>query len=73
MSAGIFDGFFELGLSPWDSAAGAVLVTEAGGLVTDFDGGGAWRERGNLLAAGPGVHGALAKLVADLGVRDEEL
>lgn len=73
VSAGIFDGFFELGLSPWDSAAGAVLVTEAGGLVTDFDGGSAWRERGNILAAGPGVHEALARLVADVGVRDEDL
>ncbi len=73
VSAGIFDGFFELGLSPWDSAAGAVLVSEAGGVVTDFDGGGAWRERGNILAAGPGVHSALAALVADLGVRDEDL
>ena len=73
VSCGIFDGFFELGLSPWDSAAGAVLVTEAGGVVTDFEGGGAWRERGNLLAAGPGVHAALAKLVADLGIRDAEL
>lgn len=73
VSAGIFDGFFELGLSPWDSAAGAVLVTEAGGVVTDFEGGGAWRKHGNTLAAGPGVHAALAKLVADLGVRDAEL
>ena len=73
VSAGIFDGFFELGLSPWDSAAGAVLVSEAGGIVTDFDGGGAWRERGNILAAGPPVHAALARLVADLGVRDSEL
>ena len=73
VSCGIFDGFFELGLSPWDSAAGAVLVTEAGGVVTDFDGGGAWRERGNLLAAGPGVHAGLARLVAGLGVRDGEL
>jgi myo-inositol-1(or 4)-monophosphatase len=73
VSAGIFDGFFELGLSPWDSAAGAVLVAEAGGLVTDFDGGDAWRDRGNILAAGPGVHAALASLVADLGVRDADL
>ncbi|HRY43427.1 MAG TPA: inositol monophosphatase family protein [Thermoanaerobaculia bacterium] len=73
VSCGIFDGFFELGLSPWDSAAGAVLVREAGGVVTDFDGRDAWRERGNLLAAGPGVHAALAKLVAGLGVRDEQL
>ncbi|MFN7987762.1 MAG: inositol monophosphatase family protein [Thermoanaerobaculia bacterium] len=73
VSCGIFDGFFELGLSPWDSAAGAVLVTEAGGVVTDFEGGTAWRERGNLLAAAPGVHASLAKLVFGLGVRDAEL
>jgi myo-inositol-1(or 4)-monophosphatase len=73
VSAGIFDGFFELGLSPWDSAAGAVLVSESGGVVTDFDGGEAWRKRGNILAAGPGVHSALAALVAGLGVRDEDL
>lgn len=73
VSAGIFDGFFELGLSPWDSAAGAVLLAEAGGLVTDFDGGCAWRERGNLLAGGRGVHAALAALVADLGIRDGDL
>ena len=73
VSCGIFDGFFELGLSPWDSAAGAVLVAEAGGVVTDFDGGGCWRERGNVLAAGPDVHAALARLVAGLGVRDADL
>lgn len=73
VSCGIFDGFFELGLSPWDSAAGAVLVREAGGVVTDFEGGGSWRERGNTLAAGPGVHAALARLVASLGVLDDAL
>ena len=73
VSAGVFDGFFELGLSPWDSAAGAVLVREAGGVVTDFDGGGAWRVRGNVLAAGDGVHAELRRLVAGLGVHDAEL
>lgn len=73
VSAGIFDGFFELGLSPWDSAAGAVLVREAGGVVTDFEGGEEWRTRGNTLAAGPGVHASLVKLLAGLGVRDEQL
>lgn len=73
VSCGIFDGFFELGLSPWDSAAGAVLVAEAGGVVTDFEGGGRWRERGNILAAGPPVHEGLARLVAGLGVRDADL
>ena len=37
-SAGIFDGFWELKLSPWDTAAGKLLVQEAGGTVTDFSG-----------------------------------
>jgi myo-inositol-1(or 4)-monophosphatase len=72
-SAALDLAYVELGLSPWDSAAGAVLVTEAGGIVTDFDGGTEWRERGNILAAGPGVHAALVGLVAGLGVRDGDL
>ena len=38
VAAGRFDGFWELNLSPWDTAAGALIVTEAGGLVTDFSG-----------------------------------
>ncbi len=59
VACGIFDGFFEFGLSPWDTAAGALLVTEAGGVVTDFDGGASWRTRGNVLAATPGLHSAL--------------
>jgi len=46
-AAGTFDGFFEMHLSPWDVAAGSLLVTEAGGLVSDFSGGQRWLERGN--------------------------
>jgi myo-inositol-1(or 4)-monophosphatase len=38
VAAGRVDGFFEIGLSPWDVAAGALLVREAGGVVTDFEG-----------------------------------
>jgi myo-inositol-1(or 4)-monophosphatase len=72
-AAGIFDGFFEFGLSPWDTAAGALLVAEAGGLVTDFDGGGSWRTRGNLLAGSPGTHAALLELVRALGVTESRL
>jgi myo-inositol-1(or 4)-monophosphatase len=72
-AAGIFDGFFEFGLSPWDTAAGAVLIAEAGGLVTDFDGGASWRERGNLLAGSPGVHAGMHALCARLGVGEDEL
>jgi myo-inositol-1(or 4)-monophosphatase len=50
-AAGVFDGFFELHLSPWDVAAGAVLVSEAGGVLSDFSGGQRWFERGNIIGA----------------------
>lgn len=73
VACGIFDGFFEFGLSPWDTAAGALLVTEAGGVVTDFDGGASWRTRGNVLAATPGVHAALLEVVGEIGVHEKEL
>lgn len=72
-AAGVFDGFFELGLSPWDTAAGALLVTEAGGVVTDFDGAARWRTRGNTLAGAPGTHAALLSLLSELGVSEEML
>ena len=63
-AAGIFDGFFELHLSPWDIAAGSLLVTEAGGVFTDFSGGDRWLERGNIVGAAPGVHGDLIRLLS---------
>jgi myo-inositol-1(or 4)-monophosphatase len=55
VAAGVFDGFFEFRLSPWDVAAGALLIQEAGGVVTDYDGGDAYIERGNVIAGPPGV------------------
>ena len=55
VAAGVFDGFFEFHLSPWDIAAGALLIREAGGEVTDFDGGNRFLERGNVVAGSPGV------------------
>ncbi|HSB36229.1 MAG TPA: inositol monophosphatase family protein, partial [Thermoanaerobaculia bacterium] len=70
---GIFDGFFEFGLSPWDTAAGSLLIAEAGGLVTDFDGGPSWRTRGNLLAGSPGTHDGLLSMVRELGVTESRL
>jgi myo-inositol-1(or 4)-monophosphatase len=73
VAAGIFDGFFEFGLSPWDSAAGALLIAEAGGIVTDFDGGPTWRTRGNVLAATPGVHAALLQAIREAGVEEKDL
>jgi myo-inositol-1(or 4)-monophosphatase len=63
-AAGVFDGYFELGLGPWDVAAGALLVREAGGVVTDWRGDdGAWLASGDILAAPAAVHARLLDLV----------
>ncbi|EQD79307.1 Inositol monophosphatase, partial [mine drainage metagenome] len=58
-AAGVFDGFFELGLKVWDIAAGVLLVTEAGGLVSDWEGGQRQLETGDIVAGAPRVHRAL--------------
>jgi myo-inositol-1(or 4)-monophosphatase len=63
-AAATFDGFFELGLQPWDIVAGAALVIEAGGVVTDWSGGDTWIETGNILAASERVHEALLEIAA---------
>jgi myo-inositol-1(or 4)-monophosphatase len=62
-AAGVYDGFFELHLAPWDVAAGSLLVREAGGLISDFSGGDRWLERGNIIGAAPGVHEDLLRLI----------
>jgi myo-inositol-1(or 4)-monophosphatase len=62
-AAGVFDGFFELHLAPWDVAAGSLLVTEAGGAVSDFSGGARWLERGNIIGAPAGVHTELLQMI----------
>lgn len=63
VASGAFDGFFELGLSPWDVAAGVVLIEEAGGVITDWSGGDEVLS-GDVLAGGPEVHAALLELAA---------
>lgn len=63
VAAGIFDGFFELGLKPWDLAAGVLLVTEAGGRIADWEGGEDWYASGNVLAGTVGVVADLEKLM----------
>lgn len=55
VAAGRFDGFWEFGLAPWDLASGALLVQEAGGLVSDFGGGHGFLDSGNVVAATPKV------------------
>jgi myo-inositol-1(or 4)-monophosphatase len=62
-AAGVFDGFFEIGLGAWDVAAGALLLTEAGGIVTDWAGDDrAWLASGDILAAPAPVHRVLLDL-----------
>jgi myo-inositol-1(or 4)-monophosphatase len=56
LACGRCDGFFELGLSPWDVAAGSLLIKEAGGIVTDFGGGNDYIWTGNIVAGNPVVH-----------------
>ncbi len=63
-AAGIFDGFFEFRLAPWDLAAGCLLVQEAGGVATDLDGGSEYLSSGNVLAGAPGVHRDLLAVMA---------
>lgn len=55
VAAGRLDGFWELGLCPWDMAAGALLIEESGGFITDFGGGKNFMESGNVVAANPKI------------------
>ena len=63
---GIFGGFFECALSPWDMAAGALLVKEAGGEVTDFHGGNQYLKTGNIIAGSQGVHQEILKIIQEI-------
>jgi myo-inositol-1(or 4)-monophosphatase len=63
IAAGRFDGFWERGLSPWDMAAGILLVREAGGIVTDLDGDLDVLEKGTILAGNEFVHRSLLSAI----------
>ncbi len=64
VAAGRLDGFFEIGLKPWDVAAGTLIVREAGGVVLDFDGNDAVEEAGTIIAAPYKVMTALRQVIA---------
>jgi myo-inositol-1(or 4)-monophosphatase len=64
VAAGRIDGFWELGLSPWDMAAGALLITEAGGLVGDLSGEQNYLETGNIVGGNPKVFAQLLQIIA---------
>jgi len=63
VACGRVDGYWELKLKPWDIAAGALIVMEAGGLVTDFKGGNNFLESGNLIAANGKMLKEMAKII----------
>ena len=63
VAAGWFDGFWEIGLSKWDIAAGALLVQEAGGIVGDFEGNGTWIDTGNIVAGNPKVFAQILQVL----------
>jgi myo-inositol-1(or 4)-monophosphatase len=65
VAAGRLDGFWESGLSPWDMAAGALLILEAGGFVADFDGAPNFLQSGHIVCGNPKVFAQLLKLVQE--------
>jgi len=65
VASGVYDGFWELGLSPWDIAAGALLVREAGGRVSDFEGGEGFVRSGRVVAANAALHEAILEALRE--------
>ncbi len=65
VAAGRYDGFFELGLAPWDVAAGSLMVTEAGGLIGDFAGDASHVFAEEVVAGTPKVFAQLLALIRD--------
>ena len=61
VAAGRFDGYWERGVNPWDTAAGELLVRESGGLVTDFAGNNDPLYSGEIVAGSPRVVQSLVK------------
>jgi len=63
VAAGVFDGYWEWGLKPWDLAAGVLIVSEAGGRVSSLTGGGFRLENGDIVASNGRIHGELIERV----------
>lgn len=63
LAAGRYDGYWEFDIKPWDVAAGILLVREAGGFVSDLQGGKTMLDSGNVLAGNEFVHRSLMKLI----------
>ena len=67
IAAGRFDAYWERDLSPWDLAAGMLLVREAGGFITDLDGGDAVLAKGQVAAGNDTMHRELLRLLKEAG------
>jgi myo-inositol-1(or 4)-monophosphatase len=63
VAAGRFDAYWQRNLAPWDMAAGIALVREAGGFVTDLDGGDEMLETGGILVGNADIHRELLKVL----------
>ena len=63
VAAGRLDGFWEIGLSEWDMAAGVLLIQEAGGIVSDFAGGQEYFATGNVVTGNPKIYAAIVKAI----------
>ena len=62
MACGRLDGFWEINLSPWDIAAGAILIREAGGEISDVYGLSGYMKSGDVLASNGKIHDELKKI-----------
>jgi len=69
VAAGRLDGFWELGLSPWDMAAGALLVQEAGGLVGDFRGEPGYLDSGRIVCGNPKIFAQMLQIIGPLAAK----
>jgi len=79
VAAGMYDGFFETGLNPWDIAAGSLIITEAGGLVGNFTGEPDFLYQREIVAGAPRIYGQLVKtlspysrVIADAAAAEQE-
>jgi len=69
VAAGRLDGFWEMGLSPWDMAAGALMVQEAGGLVGDFRGDSGYLESGRIVCGNPKIFSQMLQVIAPVAAK----
>ncbi|WP_369973852.1 inositol monophosphatase family protein [Pelomonas sp. KK5] len=75
VAAGYYDAFFEMGLNPWDVAAGSLIITEAGGLIGNFTGESDFMHQREVLAGSPKIYGQMVPILAPFTrvIKEEDL